>query len=35
MTVISVTRRFSVEPLLDITDPDFAHWYELGVFWAM
>lgn len=35
MTAISVTRNFSVCPLLDIEDPVFAHWYGLGVFWAM
>ncbi len=34
-TLIPVTRSFSVQPLVDINDPDFAHWYELGVFWAM
>ena len=35
MTVISVTRRFSVEPLLVIENSEFAHWYGLGVFWSM
>jgi hypothetical protein len=35
MTAISVTRRFSVEPLLDINDPEFAHWYGHGVWWAI
>jgi hypothetical protein len=34
-TLITVTRSFSVPALLDIADPEFAHWYELGVFWAM
>ncbi len=34
-TLIPVTRSFSVRPLVEINDPDFAHWYELGVFWAM
>ena len=34
-TIISVTRRLSVEPLLDINDPEFARWYSHGVFWAM
>ncbi len=34
-TLIPVTRSFSVQPLLEINDPVFAHWYELGVFWAM
>ncbi len=35
MAAISVTRRFSVEPLLDINDPEFARWYSHGVWWAM
>lgn len=35
MPAIAVTRNFSVCPLLDIEDPEFAHWYSLGVFWAM
>ncbi len=35
MPAISVTRRFSVEPLLDVTDPEFAREYGLGVWWAL
>ena len=35
MPAISVTRNFSVCPLLAIEDPEFAHWYGLGTFWAM
>jgi hypothetical protein len=34
-TIISVTRRFSVQALFDITDPEFARWYGHGLFWAM
>ncbi len=34
-TLIAVTRTFNVPGLLDINDPEFAHWYGLGVFWAM
>lgn len=34
-TLIPVSRSFSVQPLVEINDPEFAHWYELGVFWAM
>lgn len=34
-TIIPVTRRLSVSALLEINDPAFAHWYGLGVFWAM
>jgi hypothetical protein len=34
-TSIAVWRDFSVQPLLEITDPEFAHWYGLGVWWAM
>jgi len=34
-TSIAVWRDFSVQPLLEITDPEFAHWYGLGVFWAL
>lgn len=34
-TTITVRRNFSVQSLLDIEDPEFAHWYGLGVFWAM
>src|SRR5258706_6636081 len=32
---ITVRRNLVVESLLDINDPAFAHWYELGVYWAM
>ncbi|MBA2284290.1 MAG: hypothetical protein H0W02_02285 [Ktedonobacteraceae bacterium] len=35
MQSIHVTRSFAVEPLLDIHNDEFAHWYELGVWWAM
>ena len=35
MQSICVTRSFAVEPLLDIHNAEFAHWYELGVWWAM
>ncbi len=35
MPAITVTRNFSVCPLLAIEDPEFAHWYGLGVWWAM
>ena len=35
MQSIRVTRSFAVEPLLDIHNAEFAHWYELGVWWAM
>ena len=34
-TQIAVTRKFTVPSLLDIEDPEFAHWYGLGVRWAM
>lgn len=34
-TTVSVARRFSVEPLLEITDPEFAHQYSLGLWWAL
>ena len=30
-----ITRELSVCPLVDITDPEFEHQYELGVWWAM
>ena len=32
---IAVRRGFCVEPLLELTDSEFAHWYSLGVFWAL
>jgi len=35
MPAITVTRNFSVCPLLEIEDPEFAHWYGFGVFWAL
>ena len=35
MTAISLTRRFSVEPLLEITDPEFGRQYGMGVWWAL
>jgi hypothetical protein len=35
MTAISVARRFSVEPLLEITDPEFGRQYGMGVWWAL
>lgn len=28
-------QRQAVTPLLDIRDPQFAHWYELGMFWSL
>lgn len=34
-TRITVTRSLTVPVLLDVNDPEFAHWYELGVFWAL
>jgi len=34
-TTITVRRNFVVQPLLAIEDPEFAHWYELGMWWAM
>jgi hypothetical protein len=34
-TLVSVTRKLSVEALLHIHNPQFKHWYELGVWWAM
>ena len=33
--VIAVTRRLSVVPLVEITDPEFGRQYELGVWWAL
>ncbi|HEU4966355.1 MAG TPA: hypothetical protein VFT53_02645 [Candidatus Saccharimonadales bacterium] len=35
MQSITVKRGFSVTPLLDIENAEFAHWYCLGVWWAM
>ena len=32
---MQITRNLSIEPLLDITDPEFAHQYSMGVWWAM
>ncbi len=34
-TVITVTRRFSAQSLLDIENPDFARQYGLGMWWAL
>src|SRR6266568_7244044 len=34
-TLISVTRNWQLESLLEIENPAFLHWYELGVWWAM
>lgn len=34
-TQVRVTSKFSVQALLDIDNAEFAHWYELGVWWAM
>ena len=34
-TLIPVTRNLTVQPIVDITDKDFARWYELGCWWAM
>jgi hypothetical protein len=34
-TTVRVTRTLTVQALLDIEDPQFAHWYELGVWWAL
>ena len=33
--LLTITRKFSVVPLLDIHNPDFAQWYSHGVWWAM
>lgn len=33
--LISVTRNWQLEALLEIENPEFQHWYELGVWWAM
>jgi hypothetical protein len=32
---MQITRTLSIEPLLDIHDPDFEHQYKLGVWWAI
>src|SRR5947209_1945368 len=34
-TCITVRRNFVVPALLEIENPDFAHWYSHGVWWAM
>ena len=34
-TCVTVRRDFVVQPLLEIEDPEFAHWYSLGVWWAL
>src|SRR5947209_17226755 len=34
-TLITVRRNFVVDALLEIEDPEFAHWYSHGVWWAM
>src|SRR5579859_2575367 len=34
-TSVRVTSKLTVQALLDIENADFAHWYELGVWWAM
>jgi hypothetical protein len=33
--MLHITRNLSVCPLVDITDPDFEHQYQLGVWWAI
>jgi hypothetical protein len=33
--MLTITRKLSIEPLLDITDPEFEHQYEMGVWWAI
>ena len=33
--LISVTRNWQLEALLEIENPEFQHWYEFGVWWAM
>jgi hypothetical protein len=33
--LITVRRNFVVPALLEIEDQDFAHWYSLGMYWAM
>jgi hypothetical protein len=34
-TLISVTRNWQLEALLEIENLEFLHWYELGVWWAL
>jgi hypothetical protein len=34
-TLIAVNRKLKIEALLDIENPEFGHWYELGVWWAL
>ncbi len=34
-TELRVTSKLRVQALLDIDNAEFAHWYELGVWWAM
>lgn len=34
-TSVQVTSKLTVQALLDIDNAEFAHWYELGVWWAM
>jgi hypothetical protein len=34
-TPIIVNRKLKIQALLEIENPEFAHWYELGVWWAM
>src|SRR5690348_9525795 len=34
-TMITVRRNFVVPSLLEIEEPEFAHQYDLGVYWAM
>ena len=35
LATLLITHNFSIEPLVNITDPDFAKAYELGVWWAL
>jgi hypothetical protein len=34
-TLISVTGNWQLDALLEIENPEFQHWYELGVWWAL
>src|SRR5438046_228801 len=34
-TLVTIRRNFVVQSLLEIEDEEFAHWYGLGVYWAM
>jgi hypothetical protein len=34
-TQLRITSKLRVQALLDIDNAEFAHWYELGVWWAM